>query len=260
VGSPSWSHDGKRIAFDAAYDSDWNKSHVFVVEFSGPSAGQVVDLGCGLIPSWSPNDEEIAFMLHPGNPNNEREGIWTMKADGSRRRRLTDGAMPAWSPQRNVIACVSGWSIPRDIFLVDVDTRAKTWLFPSGNVGSKSRLAWWPDGNHLAFAPSAPQEDELFWIVNIDRPEQTMRALGRLPKGGPPDLNWGYPTVAPDGNELVFPLFSDTARTKSLCRLRVEPGSVPVEIMLPKDSSAPGNPAWSPDGKYLAVHISKRAP
>jgi len=255
VGSPCWSHDNKRIAFDAAFEGDWNKSHVFVVDVAGPSAGQVVDLGCGLIPSWSPNDEQIAFMLHPKNPNHEREGIWTMKADGSSRRRLTDGAMPAWSPKRNVIACVSGWAIPRDIFLVDVTSGAKTWMFPNGDVASKSRLAWWPDGDHLIFAPSAPRQDELFWIANVDRPQETLRALGRLPKDGLPISNWGYPAVSPDGNEVVFPVFSETAPTKSLCRLRVEPAGNPVIIALPQHIVAPGNPAWSPDGKHLAITI-----
>ncbi len=56
------------------------------------------DIGSGDSPRFSPDDQTIAFVLYPGDPSGEPEGVWLMNADGTNRRRLCELAAPFWSP------------------------------------------------------------------------------------------------------------------------------------------------------------------
>ena len=57
-------------------------------------------------PAWSPDGERLAFstVVDPDGASPGRQDVWTVAADGSDRRRLTDGtgqnATPAWSSGR----------------------------------------------------------------------------------------------------------------------------------------------------------------
>ncbi len=250
LGSPAWSRDGTKIAIDAALNGDWTESHILILDVIGPNQGKLVDLGSGLIPSWSPDGQSIAFMLHPGNSDQQPAGIWIMQSDGKKRRRLTDGAMPVWSPKRNLIAYVDAWRIPRRILLFDVESGKQKALFDDEKLASKSRLAWWPDGNHLIFSPFTPASTELFWLVNVDRPLEGVRALGKRIDDSE-KTTWGYPAISPDGNTLVFPTTAGQTGIKTLGQIGMEPHAEPKTVPLPATFRSPHDPAWSPDGKQL---------
>ena len=85
-GSPTWSHDGTRIVFDAGPGTDWARSHLKTIEVveGGP---KFTDLGPGNCPTFSPDDKRIAFLLNPGAQAGAEAGVWVMEADGSQRRR-----------------------------------------------------------------------------------------------------------------------------------------------------------------------------
>ena len=97
--TPEWSHSGTMIAYDSVPSADaLRQGRIGVLAVSGPFKGMSKDLGFGNVPSWSPDDRQIAFLLNDGNPLGAPGGVWVMDADGSNRRWLCNGSYPRWSP------------------------------------------------------------------------------------------------------------------------------------------------------------------
>src|SRR5262245_18941838 len=60
-GSPRWSHDGTRLAFDAYAPK--MACHIYIV---GADGKHLRDLGTGSSPNWSPDDKQIVFETSAG--------------------------------------------------------------------------------------------------------------------------------------------------------------------------------------------------
>ena len=95
--SPSWSPDGKRIAFvSERNDRDWNRQ-IYVMDADGGNQRSLTNnLHYDGTPSWSPDGKRIAFS---SSRDGNRE-IYVMDANGGNPRNLTkhggyDGD-PAW--------------------------------------------------------------------------------------------------------------------------------------------------------------------
>ena len=96
-GSPQWSHDGKRLAFDA-YEGPDDAKKFFAVQLDG---GGLRELGENAMPDWSPDDKQVAYQNYGARG---RPGIWVQNEDGRGRNWLADGYCPRWSPDGSQIA------------------------------------------------------------------------------------------------------------------------------------------------------------
>ncbi len=121
-------------------------------------------------PTFTPDGEEILFGSEEGGLIS---AVWSMKLDGSHRRRLTDAEIeaggPDVSPDGQHVAFYSQQNTPRParVFVMDIRGQEVTQL-TSGALASISPT-YSPDGKKIAYqsGPSLEESGNLF-IMNVD--------------------------------------------------------------------------------------------
>ena len=157
LGSPRWSHDGSKIAFDGwrkVFGTGLNETHVFTVIADGSG---LKDLGPGCMPTWSPDDKQLTYCQYT-----DGNGVWVMNADGSHRRQIDgNGWGSRWSPVRNEIAYTKG----AGFCIYDLDTGKSRMLPISKYSHVWYGFAWSPDGKWLSFLGDLPGGSREFAAV-----------------------------------------------------------------------------------------------
>jgi WD40 repeat protein len=225
-GSPRWSHDGRRLAFDA-YNSPTLARKFFAIDVDGTA---LIELGENAMPDWSPDDKQLAYQHYGGG--GVKYGIWVQNLDGRGRDWVTRGVSPRWSPDASKMAFTDGEGL-KVLDLVSLETQSLLdESFRIVNVG----FDWAPDGNRLAFVGNHNGVSELF-VISAEGSTKGLasRATGDLS----PIVSW-----SPDGKRIAF------SRGK---RILVIDADGPAEARpIPGQQANNQSPAFSPDGKWLA--------
>jgi len=145
-GSPVWLHDGKRIAYDGGRQG-FDASHIFVHTL-GEEKPQ--DIGPGNTPSFSPDDQQIAFLMVQNNTSGARPGIWVMNADGKSREWICEGARPRWSPDGEKLVFSSGHEGFPSLYVYDTVSLEQVRVLDRG-YDQVIGAAFSPDSNQLVF-------------------------------------------------------------------------------------------------------------
>ena len=159
VSSPSWSPDGKRLAF-AQMDRRGN-CDIMVMDLATARARRLTDgTGINTEPTWNPNGTQLAFT-------SDREGgpqVFLMQDDGSNLRKLTAeglyNASPAWSPNGAMMAYVSRFEGKFDLFVYKLG-EGKAYQITTG-VSTSESPAWSPDERRLVFTSNRFGSSQLF--------------------------------------------------------------------------------------------------
>ena len=203
-----WSPDGTKVAFwECVYGPPWD-SELYVMNSDGSGLTNVSNhpgsdaVHCGggdfSVPrfgfDWSPDSESLVFWSA-----RSPWGLYTVNADGSGLRYLTDGHNPAWSPAGGSIlfACPQSSDFDKyeaPIYTIEPDGSNRRLLarvpMDTNILSSYSpELRWSPDGTLLAFtAHPLPAS-----TVSLNRQVFVMNADGTglinisgLPKNDPP--------------------------------------------------------------------------
>jgi Tol biopolymer transport system component len=223
---PSWSPDGKRIAFAGRDVSGCGcGSFLYVMNADGSGLTQIPNTGFNAYgPSWSPDGKRIAFTNIAGRREQgcapltdiecENRGlydIFTIGVDGSGLTQLTSGnnadVDPAWSPDGAEIAFISSRFLPDHLssefallWKMNADGTGQTNL--TRNASDERDPDWSPDGRRIVFHSDRQPHYGGSKIWEIDRDGSHLVQLTGEPS--PTGYIDRWPAWSPDGARIAF--------------------------------------------------------
>ena len=221
--SPSWSPDGKRIAFMSDRDEHFNipgglpNYEIYVMDADGGNPQNLTnDPNSDGSPSWSPDGKRIVFSSdRDENRDRNRENfeIYVMDADGNNQQRLTDNDFydlhPSWSPDGKRIVFISyrdghfigDFGLSSEIYVMDADGKNTRRL--TNNRKTDVAPSWSPDGKWIVFSADRKGDDVNFEIYVMDADGGNQR---RLTNNRVHDTS---PSWSSDGKRIVFSSYRD---------------------------------------------------
>lgn len=237
---PSWSPDGRRIAFASDRDGDRN---IYVMDADGSNVDQLTDdSAVEGEPDWSPDGSHIVFSRVAGSST----ALWLMTSDGSDETQLTHpsssqrDAQAVWSPDGTRISFVCQRAQP-DICAIDPDGTNFTQLTQTGAEGNKR--SWSSDGSKIYFSsgrtgPASAGGFEI-WVMNADGSNPV-----RLTNNS---VNDADPAISPNDMLIAFVSAVGDPGNWQLFIMNAD-GSGPVNISA-EPSASFNQPDWRPDAR-----------
>jgi Tol biopolymer transport system component len=199
--SPSWSPDGKSIAFASA---DGITTTLYRMNADGSDISLLIrDPVIDSSPNWSPDGSQIVFVS-----GRDEAAPWTckidcgseiymMKYDGTEIRRITNSPgfdeSPKWSPDGKRILFSSNREGNYNIYTMNTDgTEIKQLTDYLGFDGSPD---WSPDGQQIVFVSDREGRNKLF---TMDIREKTINNLTNT-VGDERDPDWSS-----DGRKIIY--------------------------------------------------------
>lgn len=236
--SPSFSADGKKIAFDSRR-GDGNEATIWTMNADGTRERQVTftdgvypDADLDFAPAFSPDGGRLAYSHLPSSRYGEDPDIpysshvYALNLSNDRERDLTPGffvaSSPSWSPDGRRIAFVgygSGQGGNYDIYTVKTDGTGLKRL--TDTETDESSPEWSPDSSKIVFHTDRTGEVDPncdpdrsscnplteIYVMDRDGSDQT-RLTHPVPEIGPgenpgegPDSE---PVFSPDGRKIAF--------------------------------------------------------
>ena len=263
VSDPQVSPDGKWVAYTVGtVDLEKNKvvSHVWVVSSEGGEPRQLTNGEKGESrPRWSPDGKCLAFTTSRSGASQ----IWVLPMEGGEAWQLTDISTGAsdhiWSPTGKMLAFAS--EVYPDC-PDDEGNKKRAEEIEKSGIQAKTidRLLYrhwssWKDGkrNHTFVVPFDAQT------------RRTQRARDLTPGDhDAPPFSLGGPdpyAFSPDGQELAYtrgpdPTVEAWSTNADVCVVPVEGGA--SKNLTEENRGWDGSPAYSPDGRYIALRSQER--
>lgn len=202
-------------------------------------------------PEVAPVADKVATqaLVEPAGPVGmivyAADGLFTIRTDGSHRRRLTTtrGYDPVWSPDGASIA----YQVGDDIWLMDSDGGNQRRM-----VHGRSP-AWAPDGHRVSYVCREGIDEIYDWgfsdlcLLDLRNGQETVVLEHAMDWPGVLSASW-----APDGAWLVVARVSsegdDYTRDTQLFRMRPDGTEISA---IPNTEPGASEPAWSPDGATI---------
>ena len=265
-GGARWSPDGTRIAFYGTGKEARNPNAALQTRRALARQPDTDSTGARrrlATPREASGAESLALEhdiphlveSEPGDPNID---IWTMRADGSDVRQLTDSDVgdfaPSWSPDGKRIVWVHG----RSLWIMSSDGSDAQLLLEGDLQTSHAAPDWSPDGEQILFITVSGHDADMYLIKPDGRglTQVVVQAGHRKPLS---------PRWSPNGARITYFLYDRTVRIFPASRnyysvhamdadgtngiFIAEPGD--TYLTAPPSSFGPSD--WMPDGSTVAL-------
>lgn len=190
----SWSPDGTSLLVSVLEITDGDPGFTYRIWALDPDRSTAVPITEGPTDywtSWSPDGDRVTFAARSDDTALD---IYTMRPDGSDRRRLTASpaseTQPAWSPDGGRIAFVSDASGSGRLWLMNADGSGAMPLLETD--GEAQNPEWSPDGRRIAFYETDTAGTNRVVVVAADGSDPATLVEGL------------WPSWTPDGGALLY--------------------------------------------------------
>jgi dipeptidyl aminopeptidase/acylaminoacyl peptidase len=247
--SPSFSPDGKRIAFICDLSG---LPQVWIVGAEGGWPAPVTALDDQILQvSWSPDGSTLAFALAPGGGMNQQ--IYLVHPDGTGLRRLTDGAkennwLGPWSHDGRSLAFASNRrrAEAMDAYLVDVATGEPRLVAENDGIGSLADISH--DGRRAILYRMRNRGDDNLFLLDLDTQGEALLT----PHEGPGSFADGR--FSPDGR-YVYLVSNKDRDLAALGRVSIDDQGQPsaIEVIAARDDAELQGFELAEDGATAAL-------
>ena len=240
--SPSWSADGRTIAYSAfAYHANEKRRNLDLFTYDTTTGRRFLvsyRKGINSGSTFFPDNRHLLLTIsNSGNPD-----LYKMSLDGKSLDRITNGprgAMnvePSVSPDGKRIAFSSDRSGRPHIFVMNADGTGVKQITIAGEYNSTPR--WSPDSKRLAFAGFDKSHFDIF-TVNADGSDMVRITSAKKPSGKMADNE--DPSFSPDGRHLLY-----ISNRTGANQLYISTVDGEVERRVTFDNHSYFKPHWSP--------------
>lgn len=227
--SPSWSRDGRQIAF---VSFERNRAEIYLIDVATGRRELLSKFpGINGAPAWSPDQRTLALVLSKdGSPK-----IYLMDITSKQMTQLTQGysidTEPAWSMDGRSLYFTSNRGGKPQIYRIDVQTKKIDRVTFVGNYNARPMLT--PDGRHLVMM-HRQENDNQFHIASQDLKTGQVVVLthARLDES---------PTLSPNGAMVLYGTQEGDRQILGLVTLDGR-----GQLHLPAREGSVQEPAWSP--------------
>ena len=188
---PSWSPDGKRIAFVS--DRNNKGDYLYVMDSDGGNLMRLTNEAVSRDPTWSPDGKKIVYVRSKGGNQ-----LWVMDADGGNQTQLTHVGLnvyPAWSPDGVRIAFAAFKGGLPEIYVMDANGKNQQRL--TQHMAATGHPSWSPDGQWIAYESQDDAGQFQIFVVRTDGSGLPKMLTHNLP------AKW-RPAWSPDGGMIAY--------------------------------------------------------
>lgn len=255
--NPSWSFDGKQIAFaSTSFESPWLfrasfESKIWIFDVASGQKRSLSALNA-IQPSWSPSGSRIAYWTLKG----ARRDIWTISSSGASSLAVTNDPAtdcnPIWSPDGKYLYFSSDRGGSLNLWRVKIEEQTGKALSLPEPVTTPSA-----ESNYLSFSKNG--KDLLFSSVfsqdNIEKltfdPEQE-KMMGPAQSVTTGTKKFKYPDPSPDGKWLACSSWGEQHQDIYI----MHPDGTNLR-QLTNDAYVDRYPKWSHDGNKIAFYSAR---